>query len=205
MPTGKKNTILLNLDSVVDYLDKFGMAEEELCHLLSRKLTIHYWIFSVPRERYIIPIGLMLFGEFSWVNSDDVGYCDKIMKIRSDVSPQQWRVWSRVLVSYNDLASNEYRIANNPSDPANRDKLRQAIRLFEYHVQRYLVPLAPEIQALGFLEALANIEFVITLSEVAADQFELERFPQSVQAIEEALTHYHEIVDRIHPPIEELL
>lgn len=179
------------------------MAEEELCHLLSRKITIHYWIFSVPRERCIIPIGRLLFGEFSWVNADDVVYCDKIMKICSDVSPKHWRVWSRVLVSYNDLASHEYRMLSNPSDPANGEKLRQAIRLFEHHIQRYLIPLKPEIEALGFLEPLANIEFVITQAESASDQFELERFPQ-VQALEEALTNYHEIVDRIHPPVEEL-
>lgn len=201
-PTGKRNTILLNLDNVAAHLGIFGMPEEELCHLLSRKLTIHYWIFSVPRERCIIPIGRFLFGEFSWTNAADEVACDTIMKIRSDVPPEHWRVWSRVLVSYNDLASHEYRRLDNPADPAHRNTLRQAIRLFEHNVARFLLPLKPDIKALGFLEALGNIEFVITHCEVAADQFELERYPQVVQALEEALTNYHEIIDRIHPPIE---
>lgn len=201
-PRGRENSIILNLDAVTNVLSKFGMQEEEICFLLARKLAIHYWIFSVPRDGCIIPIGRLLFGEFSWKNADDVVYCDRIMKLRPDVLAEHWRVWSKLLISYNDLASNEYRLSNNPADPSQRNKLRQAITLFEHHINRYLVPARPEIERLGFSSSLVNFEFVVSHCEAARDQFELERFSQVVQALEEALTNYHEIVDAIHPPEE---
>jgi hypothetical protein len=202
VPQGRENSIILNLNAVAKDFQNFGMHEEEICFLLARKLAIHYWIFSVPRQRCIIPIGRLLFGEFSWKNADDVVYCDRQMKLRPDVSPEHWRVWSKLLVSYNDLASNEYRRSRNPSDPSRRALLRQAIDLFQYHVTRYLTPARPEVERLGFTSALANVEFVLTHCEAARDQFELERFPQVVQSLEEALTNYHEIVDALHPPEE---
>jgi hypothetical protein len=205
VPRGRKNSIILNLDAVAPVLEKFGMQEEEICFLLSRKLAIHYWIFSVPRDRCIIPIGRLLFGEFGWKNADDVVYCNRLMKLRSDVSPEHWRLWSRLLVSYNDLASNEYRQSRNPSDPSQRNLLRQAINLLQHHVNRYLTPARAEIERLGFSSSLLNLEFVLTHCEAAEDQYALERFPQVVQSLEEALTNYHEIVDAIHPPEEPIV
>jgi hypothetical protein len=202
VPRGRDNSIILNLDAVASVLPKFGMQEEEMCFLLSRKLAIHYWIFNVPRDRCIIPIGRLLFGEFGWKNADDVVYCKRLMKLRSDVSPDHWRLWSKLLVSYNDLASNEYRQSRNPSAPDQRALLRKAINLLQHHVNRYLVPARPEIERLGFNASLVNLEFVLTHSEAAEDQYKLERYPQVVQSLEEALTNYHEIVDDIHPPEE---
>jgi hypothetical protein len=202
IPRGRENSIILNLDAVARVLEKFGMQEEEVCFLLARKLAIHYWIFSVPRDRCIIPIGRLLFGEFGWKNADDVVYCKRLMKLRPDVSAEHWRVWSKLLISYNDLASNEYRRLSNPADPSQRNLLRQAIRLFQHHVKRYLIPARVEIERLGFSSALVNFEFVLAHCDTAEDQFELERLPQVVQALEEALTNYHEIVDAIHPPEE---
>lgn len=200
VPPGRQNSIIVNLDAVASVLDNFGLQEEEICFLLARKLAIHYWIFSVPRDRCIIPIGRLLFGEFGWRNADDVVYCKRLLKLRPDVSAEHWRVWSKLLISYNDLASNEYRGVNNPADPIRRHLLRQAVRLFEHHVERYLKPARQEVERLGFTSALVNFEFVLSFCETARDQLELERIPQVVQALEAALTNYHEIVDSIHPP-----
>jgi hypothetical protein len=204
VPRGRDNSIILNLDAVAQLLPKFGMQEEEMCFLLSRKLAIHYWIFNVPRDRCIIPIGRLLFGEFGWKNADDVVYCKRLMKLRSDVSPDHWRLWSKLLVSYNDLASNEYRESRNPSDPGQRQLLRKAINLLQHHVNRYLIPARAEVERLGFTASLVNLEFVLTHAEAAEDQYRLERYPQVVQSLEEALTNYHEIVDDIHPPEEQI-
>ena len=61
-PDPRRNSLLVNLDAVEEDLGNFGMPEEQICHLLARKLSIHYWIFAIPRERCIIPIGKLLFG-----------------------------------------------------------------------------------------------------------------------------------------------
>jgi hypothetical protein len=68
----KTDTILINLDAVLHKIHSFMIPQEELCHLISRKIGIHARIFKVPRERCILPIGRLLFGEFSWEDAGDV-------------------------------------------------------------------------------------------------------------------------------------
>lgn len=204
IPDARKNSILVNLDAVADCLDKFDMPQEEICHLLARKLKIHYWIFSVPREKCVIPIGRLLFGEFSWNNANDVVYCHKLMRLRADVSQQHWQVWLRLLISYNDLASSDYRILRTPAMPSNRTMLAKATNLFQHYVNRYLIPSRDDILNLGYSECLPHIEFVISHCESAADQLVLERYSHVVRSLEEALTNYHEIVDVLQPPQADL-
>lgn len=199
-PDIRRNSILVNLDAVADKLAHLGLQEEQIFQLIAKKLTIHYWIFSVPRDRCVIPIGRLLFGEFSWRDASDVVYCTKIMKLSASVSSQHWHAWHRLLVSYNDLASCEYRSLSAPSDPVNRATLTKAVKLFDYYAKRYIGPGRDEMAQLGLTDLIPNFEFVLTHCEAAADQLTLERFPQTVRSLEEALTNYHEIVDALQPP-----
>lgn len=199
-PDARRNSILVNLDNVTEDLQKFKMPQEVIFQLISKKLTIHYWIFSIPRERCIIPIGKLLFGEFRWVDASDVVYCVRVMKLSANTSSQHWHVWHRLLVSYNDLASSEYRTLTAPADPANRSTLTKAVNLFAYYAKRYVAPAREEAVSLGFVELVPNFEFVLTHCEAAEDLIIQERFPQAVRALEEALTNYHEIVDTLQPP-----
>ena len=203
-PDQKKNSILVNLDAVANCLNAFGFPEEELLHMIARKLAIHYWIFDVPRERCIIPIGRLLFGEFNWEDASDVVYCTKLMKLRSDVPVRHWELWHKLLISYNDLASSEYRILENPAGVENRGILNRSIKLFQHYVNKYLLPSRSDIENLGYSQWLPHIEFVITHCDIASDQFQLERYPQTIKALEEALTNYHELVDGLRPPEEKL-
>jgi hypothetical protein len=203
-PDIRRNSILVNLDQVADRLANLGLQEEQIFQLIAKKLTIHYWIFSVPRDRCIIPIGRLLFGEFSWRDASDVVYCTRIMKLSASVSSQHWHAWHRLLVSYNDLASCEYRSLSAPADPINRGVLAKAVTLFDYYAKRYIAPARDEMALLGFNDLIPNFEFVLTHVEAAADQLTLERFPQTVRSLEEALTNYHEIVDALQPPEDTL-
>jgi len=201
VPDPKRDSILINLDDVADDLTRFGMPEEELCHLIAKKLKIHCWIFDVPREGCIIPIGQFLYGEFEWCDAKDVVYCRRLMKLRSDIPLNHWRTWHRLLLSYNDLASSSYRLLDEPASPQNREALERALELFQHNVERYLKPARAQIAELGFDSILPQVEFVISHCEMAADHLGLDRNRQVVKSLEEALTNYHEIIDGLRPPV----
>ncbi len=99
-PDSNRDSILVSLDAVSSRLGSFGMSEEELCHMLARKLRVHSWIFDGASDRAVIPIGRLLFGEFTWQNAKDVVYCSRLMKLRSDIPRRHWELWSRILTSY---------------------------------------------------------------------------------------------------------
>ena len=198
-PDSKRDSILVNLDLVASTLGAFEMPEEELIHLIARKLHVHRWIFDVPRERCLIPIGKMLFGEFSWENADDVVSCTQLLRVRLDVPPLHLETWHRLLLLYNDLASSEYRIITDPGAEHSKSTLLRAINLFDHYVKRYFLSAKKDIEEIGLSECLPYVGFVRTHCEVAKDQYELERYPQALKALEEALTNLHELVDALRP------
>lgn len=199
-PDPKRESIWVDLTGVTSVLPHLGMPEEEVLHLIARKLSVHQWIFDVPRDRCIIPIGRLLFGEFAWQDAADLVRCTRLMKLRADVPPQHWALWHKLLVAYNDLASNEYRSVANPAGEESRNILKRAIKLLTYYNSRFILPARKEITELGFTNCLPYIEFIVTHCEQANDQYEIERYPQAVKALEEALTNFHELVDGLLPP-----
>jgi hypothetical protein len=203
-PDPNRDSILVNLDAVATLLGNFGMSAEELCHLIARKLRVHSWIFEGASDRAIIPIGRLLFGEFTWQNAKDIVFCTKLMKLRADLPRRHWELWSRVLTSYNDLASCQYRALPRPADPASRPALEQGVRFFKYHVSKYLEPSLPTIEELGFRSLVPHVELAMASTEKAEDQMILERYPQVVSALEVALTNYHEVAVGLQPPEEPL-
>jgi hypothetical protein len=203
-PDPARDSILVNLDAVADRLGSFGMREEELCHLLARKLRVHSWIFDGANDRAIIPIGKLLFGEFTWQNARDVVFCTKLMKLRSDIPRRHWELWSRALTSYNDLAACEYRSLPRPADPASRSVLEQGVRLFQFHADKYFKPLLSTMEELGFSSVVPHVEMALAATDKAEDQLVLGRYPQVVQSLETALTNFHEVADGLQPPEEDV-
>jgi hypothetical protein len=201
-PVIHKDSILVNLDQVKGQLGQLGLPEEELCYLLAKKLRVHYWIFERARDSATIPIGRELFGEFQWSNAKDIVYCTRIVKFRHDVPQVRWEVWAKVLTTYNDLASCEYRTAEHPAAPNSRFMLERAVHLFSRYVPDCLVPLRSKLRKMRCRGLSAHIEFAIAETERAARELEWERYPQVVEALELALTNYHEIV-RALQPVEE--
>ena len=202
-PKLDRDSILINLDAVRNQLGSFGMSEDTLLHLLARKITIHYWIFDRARDNATIPIGRLLFGDFSWQDAKDVVYCNRLIKLNPKVSRKHWDLWSRFLTSYNDLASSEYRSAKHPADPLNRHLLKEATTLLQLYVRKHIKAMEEHFVDMGFEHLLPHASFVQTESENACDQLDLQRYPQVVEALERALTNYHEIVDGLCPPEQE--
>jgi len=201
-PNPEKDPFLVNLDSVLPQMTSLGLSEEEFCFLFAKKLKIHYWIFGVPRDRAVIPIGQQLFGVFEWTNAKDIVHCRRLFRLQSDVPPEQWELWFSLLISYNDLASSDYRGATSPADPGNKYLLSRACHLFTHQIDRYLKPARVKVKSLELGHVVPNMEAAIVSCERASDMLELDQYPQVVQALEMCLTNLHEVVDGIQPPEE---
>lgn len=202
IPGPTEDAILINVDRVIGSLDAVGLSEEEFCHLLARRLRVHAWVFRVPRERCIIPIGQLLFGEFSWRDSHKVVACTKLIRLKADGPSEYWCVWERLLVSYNDLASSPYRALPKPADPENKAILARAVEEFNRHVQKCIIPAMELTERLGYRPAIPHLGFVIAYSENAVEKLAQEELASVVHLLEAALTNYHLAVDALLPPVQ---
>ena len=201
-PDPTQDSILVNLNQVRGEFVRLGLSEPEICHLISRKLRVHYWIFERARESAMIPIGQLLFGEFCWGNVRDVVKCTRLIRLKPDTPHEEWEMWCRALTTYNDLASCEYRTVSEPASPLARRLLNKAVRIFQHHVDTCLLPMRQAIEKSKARGALSHIEFAAAETKRAADNLVLERYPQVVEALEMALTNYHEVVTALQPPEE---
>lgn len=201
-PDPPRDAILINLDEVMPSVSKLGLTESRLCHLLNRKLIFHEWIFGVPRERCVIPIGNMLCGVFSWENAKDVVYCHELLKLSTDIPVEHWKLWTEMLWSYNDLASSRYRTLRTPASPRSRGHLQRAVSILRHNIDKYLKTSYTQLEELGFKSLLPYAVNVETYCQLAEDQIPLERYQKIVQALELALTNFHELVEGLQPPPE---
>ncbi len=196
------DSILVSLDAVRQSLGSFGMSEESLLHLMARKLRIHTWLFDRPRDTATIPIGQLLFGEFSWQNSKDFVECRRLLKLRADVPYKQWEIWAHLLTEYNDLASLEHRFQSRPPDPRNRSLLAKSVHRFRLSMDRDLLPAKERIIEVGCGHVLPHVVFAAREVDRAAENLKAQNYDIVVEALEGALTSYHEVVDGLQPPAE---
>lgn len=196
------NSILVNLDQVVDNLDALGLEREEVFHSIARKIRIHRWIFASIRDQALVPIGRMLFGEFSWAPPGEEVFCTRLVRLSADAPEIQWRTWSALLTSYNDLASLKYRNVDDPTDPIHRDLIEDSLQIFEHHIPMYLVPARGVLEKLGILDALPSVAFSETACQSAREQVLLGRPQRAIVDLEHCLTSYHDVVDALQPSEE---
>ncbi len=199
-PDPTRDSILINIDPVIGKLDELGVSQDEFGFLLSRKLKIHYWIFEVPREGALIPIGKHLFGEFSWENAQDVVYCRKVMRLSTNIPQGHWQLWVQLLLAYNDMASSRYRGIAEPDQIMDVRVLEQAVTLFKHNVYKYVLPMRTAEKFPFRRDLLPHVEFVAASVERAEDQLSLGRLQHVVVALETALTNFHEMVMMVQPP-----
>ncbi|MDD5598530.1 MAG: CHAT domain-containing protein [Victivallaceae bacterium] len=201
-PSREHDTIFINLDAVKSKIASYGLSEEEFSYIFSQKLKIHYWIFNTPRDRVLIPVGKLLFGEFKWKDAKDIVDCTNLFKIKKDVEPLQLEIWAKLLVTYNDMASMEYRDPKNKHNVSNIHILERSCNRFKYLIDRHVKPSKDLLKQLGFTQVIPHYEFALIACDYALDYLKLEDMPQTVLKLELCLTHLHEIIDEIQPPTE---
>jgi len=115
-PSGKSDSILIDLTEAEADIASLNISRDEFLSDLSRRIRVHRWIFKIPREKVVLSIG-SYFGEFSWQDASDVVNCNRILKIRSEVSRQTREAWVSLVVIYNDHYVDAYRTTLEPQDP----------------------------------------------------------------------------------------
>ncbi len=198
-PAGAPQSIMINMTAVADRLAPLAMTEEQLCHLLARKLQVHHWIFRTPRESCLITVGPLMFGKFRWQNTHDPIYCDKLVRLSKDVSAEQWSTWSRLLFAYNDLMACEYRREGNRANGTNHGVFVDAVKLFDAHNEFYLKPARQSVGRLKIGAAVAHLEFAINACDSAKFHLRLKRYEELVGHLEAAVMNLHQVLDCLQP------
>lgn len=166
--------------------------------LLTRKIRVHRWIFRYPREKALLQIG-PLFGEFSWQNANALVTCHRIIELRQGIAVETCLGWTRLLVLYNDLRSERYRMLDAPAAPENRTALQTALDSLENCFQFGLCRGDVSDPA----RTLAPTQYVVTCSTVrvhcdrARERLLANDLAEVVFSLETAVSSIHDLVDEL--------
>jgi len=191
----------IDLSSVEHYLDTLDISREQILTLLSRKIRVHGWIFAVPRESAVLPIGATLLGDFSWNTAANFIKCNRLYQIRDDVDPTHWKEWSWILVVYNDLCSMEYRSPDWTGSSTSRgDLITKGLDTFTSCIPSFRHRVAILVQ-MGFREAERSCALAESYLDLAIKKAETEEWPMVVAYLESALTSIHDMINCTLPGI----
>ena len=195
-----EDTILVNMDRVVDMLDSLDMSKQAVLNMISSKMLIDKRLLESPRDDALVPIADVLPGTFSWTNREDVA-CKRLARISADVPEEQSRLWRALLDSYNYLVASKYRNLQRPADPAFKHDLKTAVAAFERSIDDDLLGNSNRFVRLGFGRLLPHIARAETECVKASDRLLLGDYRGVVLALEIALTHYHSVVSGLQPAV----
>ena len=131
---GIRDPIYVDTTEAEGSLNMLQIPRDEFLSTLTRKIRIHIWIFDHPRERALLSIG-KYFGFFSWKNAKDVIVCHQVLKLKRKVPTDHCIVWSDLIVSYNDLYMNPYRLTDKPA--SNTRMIEGALSVFHARFNFY--------------------------------------------------------------------
>lgn len=193
-----RDSILVDLTDAEKDLAKVNVSRDEFLSLLTRKIRGHQWVFDIPRERVILPIG-SYFGVFSWKDVNDVVYCTKVLQVKEDIEEQACKVWVKLVMRYNDLFSSRYRTLIRPSDPIHQNLLNDALRDLGVFIRDFLEDESvSEVLRLysgrHYKASSALIESNLTLSLAKYGQGD---FSSVILYLESALSAIHDLVDSL--------
>lgn len=192
------NPLIVHLGAVEAALDNLGIPRQQVLDLLARKIQVHSWIFSTPRDSVVLPVGSNIIGMFSWDGSSGVIKCDRLFKVKDDINPEHWEGWCRLLIAYNDLCGEEYRTLKEPSDPSAKYILERAINRCEV-TYRTLQDSIAMLEKAGFHQARLSYSLATAFFEKAQDKFVEDNLAMTVSFLESALTSIHDIVSSCLP------
>lgn len=196
-PEGKGDSILVDLSAAEDDISKLKISREEFLAVLSRKIRIHRWIFSYPRDRAVLSIG-HLFGIFSWKDAHDVVTCHRILQLRETVDELCCEAWTSLVLSYNEQCMSKYRMAKGPAN-VNARFLKTAIEEFYRNYHYYF----DNDHVASYLRKCLPQQFKICRSLIGANlqladlKYSAEDFGSAIMYLEGALSSLHDFVDTL--------
>jgi hypothetical protein len=192
------DSILIDLTDVEEDLPKLKISKDKFLSLLTRKIRAHQWVFDIPRERVVIPIG-SYFGVFSWQNASDLVFCNKILQVKEEVDEITCKVWARVVLNYNDLYSAKYRSVARPMEALHVPLLETALENLKKFYKGYFLDednsmVLRSCIGRNYNTSSALIEANIELAEKKHDQGD---YSTMIFHMENALSGIHDLVDTL--------
>ncbi|MCB0112324.1 MAG: hypothetical protein KDE53_40650, partial [Caldilineaceae bacterium] len=193
------DVMYIDLSSVEELLDSLDMPREQVLNLIARKIKIHAWIFAVPRDNAILSIGETLLGEFSWNAAANFITCNRLYRVKEDVDPKHWGLWSRLLLLYNDLCGETYRSPFTPSaSPSRKEVIDKGLR----RMNKVHADIAHDIEALiqmGFTKVGLSYSLATSYLELANEKFKESDLPMTVAYLESTLSSLHDAINSSSP------
>jgi hypothetical protein len=130
------------------------------------------------------------------------------MRLRRDISDETCEAWVSLLVAYNDLRCERYRVASDPASPENAPLLERALNALHNYIEKYLLDdegashirnAVPEQFKVSKANAKANFN-------TAESRFYGEDYPSTVVHLETALSAIHDLITALtntltEPPV----
>jgi hypothetical protein len=194
----RQDSVFIDLAKAEESISRLPIARHEFLALLTRKISVHSWIFRVERERAVIPIG-QFFGVFSWQNANDVVHCHAVLQLKPDALVEDCLGWTRLMVLYNDLRSERYRVLPDPAAPENKGMLAETLQRIKGFCGHTLC--SEEVAAAA--KKLARQQYIVTVSTVqvqcdlAVAALQSSDLSRVVNALETAISSIHDLVDHL--------
>lgn len=194
----REDSVYIDLSEAEDDITSLDIPQNQFLSLLSRKIRVHKWVFKIPREKALLQIG-RYFGEFSWKDPSDVIVCHKIMKISPAVDDKVYELWTDMIVAYNDLACQRYRILLQPASPENENLLKRALDEHYRCHQKFFETTASSAVlrstvADQFRASKAFIASNLSQADVMLGRGDLQ---MTLASIEASLSSMHDLVDSL--------
>jgi hypothetical protein len=192
------DSFCVDIGDVKQSLSGFGIALDDFLDSLTRKLRIHHWIFSHPRERALLQIG-SFFGLFSWGEQAPVIRCHELIVIDPTTDETLLEAWGGLLVSHNQHYVEKYRLVNNPSSPEMARHHADAIKAYEGTFDTYIASekkgnaLRKAVPAV-FVSCKATIPAHIRM---ARDQLAQGDLTSTVLYLEIILSAFHDLINAV--------
>jgi hypothetical protein len=199
------DTIYIDISPIEQQLEISSFNRERFLSALGRKLRIHRWIFSQASEGTVLSLG-EFFAEFTWQNADDFITCRRLLKLKEGVDSDLCRIWSDLLLGYNEFRSLRYRRSPTPASPQEEPYLKAALKEMQRNLDYYfsgdradlLIAALPQSFRMSQALALANHRH----AEMALCRGDLQ---QVVVLLECALTSIHDFIDALTDHLTEIV
>lgn len=192
------DVMLIDLSAVQESIAGLGMPQDEVLALLQRKIRVHSWIFAVPRDDAFLTIGASLIGNFSWNAKANIIRCNALYFVDDDVNPDHWKEWSRLLVIYNDLACEDYRVMDGPADRSQKRLFAKAIAHFKDAYQDFQSSVQI-LENLGYRKAEAAYKLAATYLKRAEQMYKEDDLSACGASLEATLSTLHSVIDSSVP------
>lgn len=194
----REDSVYIDLSNAEKDIATLDIPQNQFLALLSRKIRVHKWVFKIPRERALLQIGRYV-GEFSWSTPSDVIVCHRIMKISSEVDENVYALWTDMIVAYNDLACQRYRILPQPAAPENEPLLKRALdEHYRCHKRFFETPMTCSLLRSTVIDQFrASKAFIasnLSQADVMIGRGDLQ---MALSLIEASLSSMHDLVDSL--------